>query len=241
MIGITTDGSASSSRPPAYPAGMTDRPTLGRESGDKKTFLWVIDWPGWCRAGKDPDLALEALLAHAPRYAKVAERAGLDLPALGDGTDLEVVAGASGGGGTDFGVPSEIVDDDRRPVSAAQAKRLASLVAAAWAELDAIAERTPATLRKGPRGGGRDRDKMLGHVIEADHAYAREIGVKVPAGSLEDLAAVRAERAAMLEVLSTASDGSPLAGRRWTLRYAARRIAWHALDHAWEMEDRTEA
>ncbi len=28
----------------------------------------------------------------------------------------------------------------------------------------------PASLRKGPRGGGRDRDKMIGHVIEADHA-----------------------------------------------------------------------
>jgi hypothetical protein len=219
---------------------MTARPTLGRETGDKKTFLWVIDWPGWCRAGKDADLALESLLAHAPRYAKVARRAGLEPPDLGDGSDLRVVARANGGGGTDFGVPSEIVKDDRRPATAAQASRLASLVEAAWAELDAIAKRTPETLRKGPRGGGRDRDKMLGHVIEADHAYAREIGVKVPAGSLDDRAAVRAERAAVLEVLSTASDGSALAGRTWTLRYAARRIAWHALDHAWEMEDRTE-
>ena len=112
---------------------------------------------------------------------------------------------------------------------------------AAWAELDAIAAHAPETLRKGPRGGGRDRDKMLGHVFEADHAYAREIGVKVAPGTLEDRAAVRAERRAMLDVLAAASDGSPLAGRRWTLRYAARRIAWHALDHAWEMEDRTES
>ena len=219
---------------------MTTPPTLGRETGAKKTFLWVIDWPGWCRAGKDEELALEALIAHGRRYANVARRAGLDLPELGDGTGLDVVATASGGGGTDFGVPSEIVEDDRRPVSAVEARRLAALVEAAWAELDAIAERTPETLRKGPRGGGRDRDKMLGHVVEADHAYAREIGIKVDAGSLEDRAAVRAERAAVLEVLGTASDGAPLAGRRWTLRYAARRIAWHALDHAWEMEDRAE-
>ena len=81
---------------------------------------------------------------------------------------------------------------------------------------------------------------MLGHVFEADHAYAREIGIQVPEGALEDRAAVRAERRAVLEVLGTASDGAPLAGRKWTPRYAARRIAWHALDHAWEMEDRTE-
>ncbi|MEY2437652.1 MAG: hypothetical protein QOF97_2488, partial [Acidimicrobiaceae bacterium] len=25
----------------------------------------------------------------------------------------------------------------------------------------------------------------------------------------------------------------------WAYRYAARRIAWHALDHAWEMQDRS--
>jgi hypothetical protein len=219
---------------------MTARPTLGRETGDKKAFLWVIDWPGWCRSGKDVDLALEALVAAAPRYAKVATRAHLALPDIGDGTDLEVVASASGGGGTDFGVPSVIVDDDRRRVSRAEATRLAGLVEAAWAELDAIAKRTPETLRKGPRGGGRDRDRMLTHVFEADHAYAREIGVKVEPGTLEDRAAVRAERRAVLDVLSTASDGAPLGGRKWPLRYAARRIAWHALDHAWEMEDRTE-
>ena len=81
---------------------------------------------------------------------------------------------------------------------------------------------------------------MAGHVIEADHAYAREIGLKLPTPSLADRAAVEAERAAVLEVLRQPSDGSPLADRKWTARYAARRIAWHALDHAWEMEDRTE-
>jgi len=27
--------------------------------------------------------------------------------------------------------------------------------------------------------------------------------------------------------------------RSWPPRYAARRIAWHALDHAWEIEDRS--
>ena len=44
----------------------------------------------------------------------------------------------------------------------------------------------------------------------------------------------------VLAVLREPSDGSPIAGRKWPPRYAARRIAWHALDHAWEIEDRTE-
>jgi hypothetical protein len=47
-------------------------------------------------------------------------------------------------------------------------------------------------------------------------------------------------RADILHILRQPSDGSPIAGRRWPPRYAARRIAWHVLDHAWEIEDRSE-
>jgi hypothetical protein len=212
---------------------------IGAEVAPKKAFVWAIDWPGWCRSGKDRDLAIEALLAARGRYAKVARRAGLDLPKIEAG-DFDVVETAAGGAATEFGVPYSITKLDRRRASKADAGRLASLVEAAWVIFDRVAERSPAELRKGPRGGGRDRDKMIGHVIEADHAYARELGLNLPTPSLADRPAVEAQRAAVLEVLSRPSDGSPLADRKWPLRYAARRIAWHALDHAWEMEDRTE-
>jgi hypothetical protein len=33
-------------------------------------------------------------------------------------------------------------------------------------------------------------------------------------------------------------DQGPRGGKRWPARYAIRRSAWHALDHAWEIEDR---
>jgi len=66
------------------------------------------------------------------------------------------------------------------------------------------------------------------------------MGIKLPEPSRGDREAVDAERAAVLQVLGRRSDGSPIADRKWTPRYAARRIAWHALDHAWEMEDRSE-
>ncbi len=56
----------------------------------------------------------------------------------------------------------------------------------------------------------------------------------------EDRPAVEALRAAILDLLGRPSDGAPLGGRRWPARYAARRIAWHTLDHAWEIEDRTQ-
>ena len=106
---------------------------------------------------------------------------------------------------------------------------------------DEVAAAAPELLRKGPRGGGRDRSKVVGHVDEADHAYAREMGIKVPAPDRADPPTVVAMRTAMLDVLRQPSDGSPIAGRRWTPRYAARRVAWHALDHAWEIEDRSES
>ena len=212
---------------------------IGEEVGAKKTFVWAIDWPGWCRSGKDRDLAMKALIAARGRYATVARHAGLELPPV-DVDEVRIVETVEGGGGTDFGVPSRITDSDRRRSTAADANRLADLVEGAWVIFDGIAEQAPPTLRKGPRGGGRDTAKIVGHVVEADDAYAREMGIRLPAVSVEDRVSVDAQRAAMLEVLRAPSDGAPLADRRWTTRYAARRIAWHALDHAWEIEDRSE-
>ena len=210
---------------------------IGVERGTKKAFAWALEWPGWCRSGKDPDLAQAALLAAMPRYAVVADAAGLALPTT---FELEIVETVAGDGGTDFGVPSAITDLDRRPVSAAEGERLASIVEAAWTVFERVAAAAPAELRKGPRGGGRDTDRMIEHVDGADDAYAGVMGVKVRAQDRAVAGAVEAMRAAMLDVLRRPSDGSPIEGRKWPPRYAARRIAWHALDHAWEIEDRTE-
>jgi hypothetical protein len=212
---------------------------IGQEVGAKKTFMWAIDWPGWCRSGKTAELAREALIAYAPRYAEVVKIAKLEMPCVDD-AKLDVIDSAEGGGGTDFGVPSAITDRDRTRVTPAESARLAALVEGSWTLFDRVAAGAPPSLRKGPRGGGRDRDKMVRHVIEADHAYAREIGLRLPEPHLGEREAIEAERAAVLEVLRQPSDGGPLADRKWTQRYAARRIAWHALDHAWEMEDRAD-
>jgi hypothetical protein len=209
--------------------------TVSVEAAPKKAFASAVDWPGWSRSGKTEGSALAALATAAPRYAIVATTAGEAFAP----DDYEVVERSGGGSGTEFGVPSAITRLDRRPVAAEEADRLARLVAAAWAVLDRVAASAPEGLRKGPRGGGRDRDKMLGHVIESDWYYAREMGIREPQPDPTDRAAIEAMRAAMLEVLRQPSDGSALAGRRWPPRYAANRIAWHALDHAWEMEDRS--
>ena len=217
------------------------RIAVAMEAAPKKAFATAVDWPGWSRSGKTPELALEALAACATRYAAVAAEAGEPFPPGPTAVDhFEIIEEATGGGGTEFGVPSRVTEADRRPTTAAEGDRLRRLVAAAWTTFDSVAATAPAELRKGPRGGGRDRDKMIGHVVEADGAYAREIGLRLKAPVPEDRAAVEVMRAAVLEAIGAPSDGSPLADRKWTARYAASRIAWHSLDHAWEMEDRSE-
>ena len=206
------------------------------ESGAKKVFACAIDFPGWCRSGKDEQAALEALASYAPRYAEVAKLAKAAFPSKA--VELEVVERVKGKGATDFGVPHEIPKADAEPLTARQAARQVELMRAAWAVLDKVAKAAPAELRKGPRGGGRDRDKMLGHVLGAEAAYARHLGIRHPEPELGDTTAIRALRDDLAEALSGASDGSPLRPKGWPPRYAFRRISWHVLDHAWEMQDR---
>jgi len=106
---------------------------------------------------------------------------------------------------------------------------------------DQVVGGAPAELRKGPRGGGRDRDAIVAHVIGAEGAYASKLGISLPAPAPGDLAAVAALREALLDVLRSPSAGAPVVQKGWPQRYGARRIAWHVLDHAWEIEDRSDA
>jgi hypothetical protein len=218
---------------------MTKPVAVSIEASPKKSFATAVDWPGWSRSGKSEALALEALASHADRYAQVAKQAGEAFPSS-DRLDLDVVERTDGGGGTEFGVPSNVTEHDRRPVTATEADRLARLVDAAWRTFDSIAMAAPEELRKGPRGGGRDTSKIVDHVFGSEQSYASTIGVKSKPFDTGDRPTLDKLRAAMLEVLRQPSDGSPIPNSRWTSRYAAHRIAWHALDHAWEIEDRTD-
>ena len=203
------------------------------ETTRKKTFASALDWPGLARGGRDEAAALEALGVAWPRYTPLVAAAGSDLDA---DPQFTVVERLPGDASTAFGVPAVIAVADRVPVDAAEARRMAAIVGAAWRLFDAVAAAAPEELRKGPRGGGRDRTKIVGHVNDADAGYARILGLRHrPA----DRAAVEAMRGDVLTILGAPSDGGPIAGRKWPARYAARRIAWHALDHAWEIEDRS--
>jgi hypothetical protein len=199
------------------------------EVGGTRVFASALDWPGWCRAGRDEHAALAALADYLPRYASVVARTGLTTPSH----TFRVAERLPGTATTNFGAPDVVAAAEREPLPTTEAARLASLVEAGWAEFVDIVAGTPDELRKGPRGGGRDRDKMVDHVLGAEAAYARNIGVRHKVPDRDDTAAIAALRADMLAALRA---GAP--DTKWPARYAARRIAWHVLDHAWEMQDR---
>jgi hypothetical protein len=218
---------------------MTERIAIGLETTPKKTFASALEWPGWSRAGRDEAVAVAALAASAGRFAVVALEAGLAFGRIAPG-DIVVVERLPGTATTAFGAPDVVFAMDARPTDAADGERLATLVRAAWAVLDRVTAIAPAELRKGPRGGGRDRHAIVAHVVAAESAYARRIGQRLREPDPGDLGAVAAIRAAIADVLARPTDGGPIPGGAWSARYAARRIAWHVLDHAWEIEDRAE-
>jgi hypothetical protein len=210
---------------------MAAKPRVFLEVGTKRVFASAADWPGWCRSGKNEKAALENLAAYALRYARVTKLAHIELP--NEATDFEVVERLPGNVTTDFGAPGARAKSERNPMTAKETERMCALVEACWKYLDQVRAKAPEELRKGPRGGGRDRDKMFVHVLQAETDYAKMIGTRLKEPDRSDPAAIKVFRQAILESLR-----NPNGEEKWPVRYAVRRIAWHTLDHAWEMEDR---
>lgn len=209
------------------------------EQGTRRVFACAIDWPGWCRSARGDDAAIAALADYAGRYDAVAREAGMALTAAGAADmPFTIVERVAGTGTTDFGAPDAVPEVDRAPLDAATAARHADLVAASWTIFERIVGSAPPVLRRGPRGGGRDRDEIVRHVADAERSYARKLGVRYTPTQLAAPGGAAAMRAELLDVLRSARAGTPLADRGWPARYAARRIAWHVLDHAWEIQDK---
>ena len=197
------------------------------ETGKSRVFAIAIDWPGWARSAKSEAEAIETLLEYGDRYkratgARVAVKAA------------NVVERVKGDSGTDFGVPGFPTADDE-PIDARALQRQIKLLQACWKAFDDAARRAKGkTLSSGPRGGGRALAKIVEHQEESERAYLGQLGGDRKAKDL---------RAAFVEALDLRRRGElpdtgPRGGRRWTPRQAIRRSAWHALDHAWEIEDR---
>jgi hypothetical protein len=208
------------------------------EIGSKRTFASALDWPGWSRAAKGEDDAIQALIAYAARYGRVAARADVHFEPRP--WDFRVIEHLAGDATTDFGAPGAVADVESKPMTKAEVDRMCSLVEACWAEFDQVVKSAPQSLRKGPRGGGRDRDKIFEHVLGAESGYAPKLGLRLPQPAIDDRKGITANRKAILDAFRAGASGEPLREGGRPARYMARRIAWHVLDHAWEIEDRSE-
>jgi hypothetical protein len=210
------------------------------ESGGKKSFATAVDWLGLSRSGKTPDDAMAAIVEYAPRYLATMGTAATGLKAPNTVAGIDLIARLPGNKTTDFGAPDAILPADRKPLSERDLDAAIESLRAAWAAFGAAAKRAGGRelAPSGPRGGGRSVEKMTGHVHEAQAGYVSAVGGKSKAGASwsdverDFIDALRLRNAGELP------DFGPRGGERWPAMFAIRRSAWHALDHAWEIEDR---
>jgi len=217
------------------------------ETGRKRTFAGAIDWPGWCRIGADEDSAMQALFDVAPRYDAALQAAQIEFQAPRDTSAFIVVERLVGNATTDFGAPNISPANDSRPVSEEEFLRLQALVMACWQAFDAaVIAASGKELRKGPRGGGRELSGILEHLINSDASDLARLAwtykLQSPQNPLEELGRIRQ---ATLNAIARSALGklpaqAPRGGVVWTTRQFVRSLAWHTLDHAWEIEDRLE-
>jgi hypothetical protein len=163
-----------------------------------------------------------------------------------DAAAFSIAARLKGTPTTDFGAPDAAAPGDREPLQAASLRRAQAILKACWRAFDEAARVAAGhKLTVGPRGGGRDLDAIVRHILEAEAAYLGRLGSSF---GLDEHAELQSEqrrlRAGVLAGLAAAARGEipargPRGGQRWRPRYFVRRVAWHLLDHAWEIEDRS--
>jgi hypothetical protein len=213
---------------------------IERGPKDKRSVAFSIDWPGWSRGARTADLALATLESYRERYQPVASLAGLgrDFDAAGP---LEIVEDRVGTGSTDFwGISFSPSSAERGPMSEAELERGITILRACWAFFDGVAARVSAEMRKGPRGGGRDRDQIIRHTVRTESEYfAKQVGLRIQEGAALTPEGLRQHREAYVAAMRAYNAGEVKRRMRsWTLPFLIRHSAFHTLDHAWEMEDK---
>jgi len=157
---------------------------------------------------------------------------------------LDIVERVEGNSTTDFGATDAILAGDGDPIGEGELRRMETILRACWDALDEAARKAEGkALRKGPRGGGRDLGGIIDHVAAAEVGYLRSLGWKIEGGENGDSNRLARIREGVLEGLGAAVEGQiaalgPRGGKRWLPRRFVRRLAWHALDHVWEIEER---
>jgi hypothetical protein len=218
---------------------MSARTVLERGPKGKKFVAFAVDWPGWSRGAKTPEEALTTLELYRHRYRRVATLARMTKE-FDETGPLQVIEDRVGTGSTDFwGISFSPSSLELGAMDDKEFARKVKLLRACWSFFDDVAARVSPEMRKGIRGGGRERDEIIRHTRGTEiELFAKKVGVRVAEGSGlsgETLLAYREEYVAALRATHK-GEGKPL--RSWTLPFLIRHSAFHVMDHAWEMEDK---
>ncbi|MGI8517800.1 MAG: hypothetical protein ACR2ME_05595 [Acidimicrobiia bacterium] len=216
---------------------MTDNVGIVIERGKKKSAAYAPAWPGWSRGASSAESALERLATYSDRYGEVAALAGLsdEFPSA---PTFDIIEDVSGVGMTSFwGISFVASSSEQGQMSEAECDRKLSILRACWTYFDQVAAMVSPELKKGPRGGGRDRDQILNHIFANERDWARMVGLDVPEDAHLTAKGLAAHRDAYVQAIrefNTAGKGP----RTWRLQFLLRHTAYHVMDHAWEMEDK---
>ena len=218
---------------------MPVRTVLQRGPKGKKAVVFAVDWPGWSRGAKTPELALELLEAYRERYRPVAVAARM-ADAFDGAGPLDVVEDQVGVGSTDFwGISFTPSSLEHEPMDVIEFDRNIGLLRACWEFFDDVASRVSVEMRKGPRGGGRDRDEIIRHTIGTESEnFAKRLGLRVPEGDALTPSGLRDYRERYVATMREYNAGEVKRMRSWNLPFLIRHSAFHTMDHAWEMEDK---
>ncbi len=129
---------------------------------------------------------------------------------------------------------------DKKDMSSAELERELTLMQACWKFFDQVRGRVSAEMQKGPRGGGRDRDRIVRHVLYVERDWASGVGVLTPPEELLTPKGLKTYRESYCDAIRDYHSQGKWAGNRakWPLRFLIRHTAFHTMDHAWEMQDR---
>ena len=221
---------------------MADKLRVMLEIGPKGKRVVAVapDWPGLERGAKTGEAAVARLQAYLPRYAPVANLAGMGAEFAAIATS-DVVERYPGTGSTDFwGISFAFSSIDKQGMSGGELERELTLMQACWAFFDDVRSRVSAEMQKGPRGGGRDRDRIVDHIFANEQDWAKGLGVHTPDGAMLTGEGLKAHRDAYCQAIRDYHAQGKSAGKmaKWPLRFLIRHTAFHTLDHAWEMEDK---
>ena len=218
---------------------MPVRTVVERGPKGKRSVAFSLDWAGWERGAKTAELAMETLESYRGRYRPIADLAGMagEFDAAGP---LDVVEDRVGTGSVDFwGISFSPSSTEHGPMDEAELERAITLLRASWEFFDGVAARVSPEMRKGPRGGGRDRNRIIRHTIRNESEdFAKQVGLRIPEEAALTPDGLLQHRTTYVEAMRAYNAGEGKRMRSWTLPYLIRHSAFHTLDHAWEMEDK---